>query len=1549
MNLTHRNVRGRAGVRPALAPITRAIRQSLFASATLLALSLPASALADAACRSDANITRCVPASARTLPEALHDPSIVGDGASLQPLQAGVLPLAATDYATGVVVIDPYSAVLDNADAIAVSAQASGNAVAYGLVASSGEFSYLTNAADGSVDASAYSVSGMAQAVAAYAVGGDGANLWNYGELSATVSTVSGVAQAYAAAVISAPSGIGLLINGGSLNATAQAGDDGLAYASGGYVLASVATAINDASVDVSASAGANGGAIARGIASNGMYAASYNYGDISVSASAGLAASATGIDANGHYGATAYNAGDIAVDASAPAGVATAFGSHATAAVYDAYSTNHGSIDVVADGDSAIAVGIFNTTSFLGNAITHTDGSVSASATGGLAPYGEIEATAYGVFNYAFAYDSQVYNGGTISASAVATDYINVQAGMTVANAIGAEAANRYGLGITAVVNTGTIQASADVGTGRASAWAAVAKAVGQYADVAIDNQGALYSYAHADIGVVNAVGAYAATVGGIANVVNTGDVVAVAQAERGVANVTVDYAYAVGVKAISLPYGGGSVVVDNEGQVEAHASGFGVISGATGIQVYGINSAVTNGQDATIIATGSADGYGGGFATGINAGGVYGVSVLNAGDIEVSGQAHGLAEGPYTHYGASRTLGIYAAAGMQGNVYVGNTGSISVHANSMDSVTFFNGGAAATGIHVYAKYDGSVVNGGDVEGIAQSELGIVSAYGVVDHGKYTSHVLNQAGASIVASATAGSLITDTDGGRAVSTGIHVFGADHAYVENDGSVLSHAEVTADGGANASLSIARASGISEGAYSHGLTAELVNNGDISADATAEFGGATSYGSYQRISYAAQLENSGSILSSASADHGDAWAVGSFAYARHQSMYVPCNGYYCYWDQAVYTVDNGVVSLDNVGLIRAQATAEGGLAHAYGAVLLGAFGNDANNAGQLIASAEGDDATAIGLLALSGYGATSVTNSGLIAATATGTTASATGVKLQSAGTSTLDNSGTIAAYGDGVRNAVDASAGGALVLTNSGTLIGAVLSGSGDDSLDNAASGTWLALGNSDFGDGSDAISNAGTLLLQEATLTLGDDGASNSFANTGMLQVSGADNLIDMGGAFAFANNGTISWLDAAADDVLTIAGGFDGHGSLQFDADLAQQAGDRLVLAGDMAAGSQQTVDVNVFGMPTAAHERIELVTASGALAGSFTLGTLHASGSEFITQQFALSHTAQSVALESDVTGLDDAGSLAASIASGAAGLLNAQVGTLRQRLGSNPYGDAGQVLSAFVRYYSDQNTVNPTHLASDFGPGGHFDYDLTSWGSELGVNANLTDQLHVGLTVGAADGRQHLTGAGVDSNRLHGMSWGWYATWVAPQGFYLDVSGRWMAADVRSTAVAGSYQTRTHASAWSVEAGYQWQIGGLSVVPQLQYTRTRVDEVDVIHGTAADFAIEGGSSRRGRIGVEVSKTFTTASGLRWTPYGSLNAVREFDGAMGYAVNAAFHGQVDTAGSSAMVALGVGVQKAGWSLDLGAHWVDGGALKGGLGGQAILRYRW
>jgi outer membrane autotransporter protein len=904
-----------------------------------------------------------------------------------------------------------------------------------------------------------------------------------------------------------------------------------------------------------------------------------------------------------------------------------------------------------------------------------------------------------------------------------------------------------------------------------------------------------------------------------------------------------------------------------------------------------------VTNSGDIT-----AASGYG--YATGIVAAAVYlygygsfdGItSVHNSGDIAL--EATYAAFGKATGISASRDLG---------DVLVDNSGAIDIYA-----------GGRSYGIDAFTKYgDVAVTNSGDITMLSHTDaqIGIQGSTGSFFAGGGDVSIINS-----------GNISVHSDYGFANGIGA-VAGSvlapyGNSYIRNSGDIDVFGQYFAAG-----IQTRASDG----------SATVVNTGDVDVATGAYYdyydpGSAVGIGVLSFFGGDLAIQNSGDV-----GVHGYTLAYG--LYARANNL--------------------GDVSITNAGDVDVESVigiARGVYAYSY-------YGDvTVNNMAAGHIEGSGGFAS-IGLQSVAVFGDNVINNAGSIHA---GDSQYAYAVAMFSyAGTSTLNNmaTGVIGAMGDDGyawavvgSNVVD-------TINNSGDLLGAVALLGGDDVFNNRNGGLWDVgdTRSTDFGDGNDTINNmaGGVIHLGDGAIHMG--AGNDGILNLGTIAVAGEDNLIDLGGGTqdVLTNVNTISFLDGHTDDALTIVGQLGGTGSLGLDVDFADESSDQLYVEGNMLANAAQRVNIAFAGMPLVASTSIDFAHVSGtSTAGSFVPGQIlgYNPARNFLDITFGIgsrlnaANTADDVfSIELDVVGLNDTGTLAANLASGAAGMLNAQVGTFKQRMGVNPYGDDGKVMSAFFRTYTSEGDVEPAHVAANFGQGGNFAYDQSTWGREVGVNANLYGNFHAGITLGTADGRQRLTGNGVGSNRMDGMTWGVYATWFAPQGFYVDVSGRWMAVDVVSTSAAGQLESRAHTGAWNLEAGYQWNVGGLSVVPQLQYTRAEVEDVRTIYGDRANFEGHGGTSSRGRVGVEVSKTFESG-GLRWTPYGSINAIREFDGEMTYTVADNFFGSTGTEGTSAMAELGLGVQKNGWGFTIGANWSDGGALNSTLGGQAVVRFAW
>ena len=290
-----------------VAPVTRAIRAALAASATMLALS--GTAIAQDACD--------------TAPRSLQ-------------ACAGSLAARHADASLAIMPVDLTIVVGDQQPVSAIGAEAWSNAaidtgsIANGIV------------------------------IGSYSGGIPYADLTQLDivDVVSAVETVAGYDATAIGAFVNGGEGMGLLINGGDITASATS-DIGTALAVGAFTYAIVATAINDTTIVADALTD-TGNAAAIGLQAYGMNAATYNYGDITANA-------------------TATGAG----------GTAGAYGLY-TAGILSAVSDNQGDITVVATGDArAAAIGVYNASGAYDSVIRNS-GNVSAHAisngAGGLA-----------------------------------------------------------------------------------------------------------------------------------------------------------------------------------------------------------------------------------------------------------------------------------------------------------------------------------------------------------------------------------------------------------------------------------------------------------------------------------------------------------------------------------------------------------------------------------------------------------------------------------------------------------------------------------------------------------------------------------------------------------------------------------------------------------------------------------------------------------------------------------------------------------------------------------------------------------------------------------------------------------------------------------------------------------------------------------------------------------------------------------------------------------------------------------------------------------
>lgn len=1481
---------------------------------------------------------------------------VIARGTDALVYNTGSVTAQGYDFAAGIVASGNNTAIINSSGSVGASAMGS----ATGILASSGYGSIVNS----SSDVTAVGLYGDATGIRAQSVVGD-ARISSTGTILALSET--GAATGVSAYTIG---GDAIVWNDGAVTAASL---QGAGNAIGVYAYSEYGTAAvrNTGALTAYSYAGIADGIFASGVVadvinSGAIHAYGYTWG--------------AGIEAQGSAYVTVSNTGDIDAQAMPFVQVVDyygnvvsgtnggqAFGIYATGGEYGAHVANGGSITVnggYATGievQSAGDLGVINT----GNITVGTGlGSYYDNDSGNTIYYGTQVAVGINATSNGEGAAVGVYNSGTITA-----DGIFGASGIT---------AVASGMGGTVVVNnTGnmTINQANKYGSG---AYGVLASGDG---NTSISNSG--------DITVTSE-----GLAGGLTALSFAGDAVVVNNGDLNISNTALLYYGATGITAFA---GNGDAAVGNYGSVSAissyiakgvDAQGFGDVTVvndgslyANGKYAYGVYAAAGTGDVNVINKAGGDIGFysyaGSGF-------GVLGVATQ--GDIYVGNL------GTIGGYAYSQSAGVFAIAS-QGDATVNNANGISV----------ISGNNVAVGVFARADYGtATVVNSGSIS--ATSGYGSYAgytAYGIFVRGDQAqvgnsgsiTAIANYTATGIAARADHDALVQTTSTSQITATAAYVaIGIEgrsqygNVTVSNAGAITAtgaygavgiqaySAQGNSTAGNSGQIVANAASGMAIGVTSYAAMGDAMASNSSSITATGGAQGA--YGiSVQAGQGDAAVGNSGSITATSTyVSIGiAAEAYGDINVVNTSSGHIEATG----GDYAIGVQTSsygGSVVVDNAGIIHAS-----GATYNAGVVFEGVYGsNTLNNSATGIVSADGADGYAFAVLGSDLV--ETINNSGKIL-----------GAINLYAGNDVFNNkagglwdvgSTTYTDFGDG-NDTLSNAAGGTISISsgkiemgagndsmsNAGTVnigtAGLISFGDGNDTLTNAAGGVIsLNAASMAFDLGDDTVNNAGLFRLTNSAITMGGNGGMpllpsdteiNTFNNSGTLKIVGNSSIDTAGGTFS--NTGLVDFMNGVTTDQLTLGGTLAGTGAMSIDVNLTALSADQLVVNGSVAANAVQTVNVQFSGMPTTANTKVSFANVTGTSAASnFVAGQFigYNANANFLTIGLGVTsalnagNTANDVfSISMDVTGLSDGGSLAASAASGAAGFMNSQMGTFRQRLGVNPYGDAGKVLSAFVRLYSDQGNMEPTHISSNFGSGGHFNFEQSTWGREFGINANLFGNFHAGLVLGNADSTQRLTDGGVGENRMNGMTVGGYLTWYVPEGFYVDFTARQMAADIHLTSSAGIMASRAHVNSYSLEGGYQWNMGGFNLVPQAQYTRTKVADVSTFIGTLDNMTSHGGTYERARLGVELNKTFLSGQ-VRWTPYASINAIHD-TGDSAYTVANVFTGSTSFNGTSTMAEVGIGMQKGGFGFTLSANWNDGGAYKSFVGGQANIRYSW
>lgn len=1036
----------------------------------------------------------------------------------------------------------------------------------------------------------------------------------------------------------------------------------------------------------------------------------------------------------------------------------------------------------------------------------------------------------------------------------------------------------------------------------------------------------------------------------GGDATVLNSGDITI------SVGGVSGDFAsnWGNGITASTGKYGG-DAIVQNSGDITINiteGSGSGIAASSTGKYSNGI-TVVSNSGDITLTAQD--------FATGIVARSVNDVFVYNSGDITVTTQDD-RASGIYslsTYYAAyinnSGDITTLGGIGANGAVAAGNYGATTINSGdiSVTSTYFYTAynpyyglqyyGGWAYGVGATSRFGdvATVINSGDIEvsgitrgtGIsAATRFGnayvrnsgdvtvsgqYVSAYGINSTASgYESFLNGEDGYNTVINL--GDISASSD---ALAIGIQ---AEHAF--GDIAIYSDGDITATAGVGA---YGNAFGI-VGRNVYGDVG-IFNGDDIVVTSGGNAGGiiadSTGYlGYYYTFPADIEIFNAGSV--SATSRYGR--ASGITASSRYGDVTIISLDV----DVSAYDRAFGVNGISNYGDVNIASYGDVSVSSSnYTAAGLRALSEyyEANvfNYGSIDVQASG---LAQGILAISYYDSVGVRNEGDVTASSSGGYSQAVALRSGIGYDAVLRNLGSITAGTDAYALAVSIT-GGNGVISNYGDISGGILTDAGDDYVRNY---------------------EGGRMFLTDDSIDLGD--GDNYFLNEGRVYADGS-NTIDVGDYGLFVNNGTsIHMNDGAADDSVTVIGDFGGTGDVNVDVDGITLTSDMLYIDGDVIAGTENVINVDLLSLPSAADlnagATIPIVEVSGSSSvDDFVLGDVNFAQSALFTADYSLVYDGSEFALGFDVTGLSSAGVLLTSLSPAIQNMWYGSLGTMYQRQGGERVflkdsgaADVKGAAGAWTRIYGSDGSISPAANRNNFGDAGAQDFDFGNDGLEFGVGYSFTQAWTAGLIGGLAQSTYRPTAGG--RGELNANTLGAYLTFTPGNGFYADLSYRDFSLDGDIRTAGTKLPVSGDADGISLELGYGFKTkSGLEIEPQLQYSSMDVS-LDDVGFNAGDFELTDGDSDMFRAGVALRKSYEQNDGV-WTPYTSLSYVDISSGSNEYLIGGVLQGGVDMTGGSVLFELGTDAKYGDLLFNVGVNAQDGAAYDFVLGGQLNIRY--
>jgi outer membrane autotransporter protein len=455
-----------------------------------------------------------------------------------------------------------------------------------------------------------------------------------------------------------------------------------------------------------------------------------------------------------------------------------------------------------------------------------------------------------------------------------------------------------------------------------------------------------------------------------------------------------------------------------------------------------------------------------------------------------------------------------------------------------------------------------------------------------------------------------------------------------------------------------------------------------------------------------------------------------------------------------------------------------------------------------------------------------------------------------------AGIDVTSGTGSTITIGDNVTAtagpAIDADGGAAsVIVTPTGSITGRVDLTDAADTLTN--NGTFTASGTSDFGAAADLLTNNRTLAAR------------------GDVVLANLETLV---------NNGSVTMVDGAADDTLTISGDYTGGPGAQLALDVAAGVEgtptDRLIVGG--AASGSTEILLNPIGAGVVNADGTVIVDAGTAAAGAFTLGGETSAG--FVDFSLGTNATGDTLlfALPND-RAIEPA--------------LLPQIGqvfwyqsadavtqSLAHRRGNIGSGGTHFWLQGYggTQDLGDSSTLDVFGSAREADLNYDFDYKGVQAGVDFGGESTV-----FGLTGGyeladvdfASGSESEVAGYNIGAYVLHGPPSGFYAQGLAKVDFFeIGIDN----------GVPGFTDIEGKSYGAEAELGYRTSMGSFSVDfgAGLAWVKTDIDDAE---GGGAVFSYDDAESLRGKAGVRFA---STASGMG--PYLDLKAFHEFNGENG-----------------------------------------------------------